>query len=63
MFEYAAIAALTAICILQLIFAQKERQKLLDRLQSRSLGEYKAIETKEKEKKSDKKDEKSIEWV
>jgi hypothetical protein len=61
-FSLAALLVLAALNVLQLVFGFKERQKLLDRLQSRSLGEYKALESKE-EKKQDREPPKRPEFI
>jgi hypothetical protein len=49
-----AVLALLALNILQLIFGYRERGKLLDRIQARSLGEFKATEAKEAKKPDEK---------
>jgi hypothetical protein len=60
---YAALLILAGLNVLQLILAAKERGKLLDRIQARSLGEYKAVEAREKEKPEKKEPKEPVQFV
>jgi hypothetical protein len=58
-----AVLALLALNILQLIYGYRERQKLLDRIQAHSFGEFKVFEQKEAKKPDEKEPQQRPEYV
>lgn len=64
--EYIAclgLLILAALNVLQLVYGSKERQKLLDRIQARSLSEFKAHESTENDKGEKKRQQQRPEFV
>jgi hypothetical protein len=57
------LSILAALNVLQLVFGYKERQKLLDRIQARSLPEFKAMERLENKKDEKKEPKQTFELV